>query len=182
MKEETDLGLWNLLANHSRNKKQMVIVNPDNITSLPVLDNLVGKGLVHVDVVLPRVILVCLALGVVGDLVMEDGPEDVLAEVGVVSVEILVRAENCQHVVLSSQNILNILLLRGTLKSISRHAKSTNPCNLINLAITSSGVSSIAKTTVTLISIHNHPTSRSKDSVMAVASDKRSRLQNTLTS
>ena len=53
MQEEPNLGFGNLLPNHSRDQEEVVIVDPDRVSFFPVLNNLVGKRLVDVYVVLP---------------------------------------------------------------------------------------------------------------------------------
>jgi hypothetical protein len=68
----------------------VVVVDPDNVTPLVVLHDAVGKCLVDLDVEAPRVVEEGLALGVVRDDVVEDGPQDGLAVVRVVAIEVLV--------------------------------------------------------------------------------------------
>jgi hypothetical protein len=53
MKKETNLGIWQLLADHGRDEEKVVVMNPDNISTLVILDNGVCKGLVDIDIVDP---------------------------------------------------------------------------------------------------------------------------------
>lgn len=143
MKEESNLGIRKLLANHAGNQQQMVVVDPDDITTLPILDNLVCKCLVDVNVKLPRVIFVCLALGIVGYLVMKDWPQDLLAKVAIMAVKVLVGAEDGQHVVLGSERVFNVLFLLGAIESISRHTQRANPHAVAELSISGSCIDGV---------------------------------------
>lgn len=53
MKEKSNFGIGQLLPNHRWNEKQMVVMDPDYVSSLPIFDNLVCKGLVDGDIVYP---------------------------------------------------------------------------------------------------------------------------------
>jgi hypothetical protein len=81
MKKEVDLGVWNLSAQHAREekKKMMIVVNPDDISTLPILSNAVGKGLIGVNIVDPGMVFIRLALWVVRYLLVEHRPQDRLA-------------------------------------------------------------------------------------------------------
>jgi hypothetical protein len=84
MKKEVDLGIWNLSAQHAREKKKkkmmmMIVVNPDDISTLPIISNAVGKGLIDVNIVDPGMVFIRLALWVVRYLLVEHRPQDRLA-------------------------------------------------------------------------------------------------------
>ena len=68
----------------------MVVVNPNDVATLVVCNNLVGKVLVDISVKLPRVVFVRLTLWMIRNLIMEDWPEDSFAVVSVVSVDITI--------------------------------------------------------------------------------------------
>lgn len=160
----------------------MVVMNPDDISSLPVLDNLVCKGLVDLDIILPRMILIGFTFGIVRDLIMENRPEDLLAEMTVVAVKVLVGAEDSQHIMLGRQSVLNILSLLGTLEGIGWHSQGAYPHILVEVIITGGGLSGVAKASIALVRIYNTPMRRGKDLVVAFAADERSGLNNAATS
>ena len=77
----------------------MIIMDPNDVPSLPILGDTFSKGFVDFVIVDPRVIFVSFALGIVGDLIVENGPKDGLAVVAVVSVKVAVRDIDGQRVV-----------------------------------------------------------------------------------
>lgn len=153
-------------------------MNPDHISTFPVLDNLVRESLIDLDIIDPRVILVRLALRVIGNLVMEDRPQNLLAIVGVVSIKIAILAEDRQRIILGSQSILNILFLLCIFESVRRHAQCSDPGLIMKLSGSNSCIDSISKTTISLIGRYNCPICMCEDSVMAVASSSQLRLPN----
>src|ERR1044071_6685061 len=181
MQEEADLGLWQLLTDHSWDQQKMVVVDPDHIAPLPVLNNLIGKGLVDVDIVFPRVVLVRFALGVVGDLVVEHRPEDLLAEVRVVAVKVLIGAKDTQHVVFGGKPVLDVLKLLCALKGISRHAQCADPSVVLQLAVSGGSLRSVSQTAVSLIGVGNSPVGVLKNSVLTLAAFEGARLCYTCT-
>ncbi|GKT63004.1 LOW QUALITY PROTEIN: hypothetical protein ColTof3_10343 [Colletotrichum tofieldiae] len=180
VQEEANLGVGQLLADHAGDEQQVVVVHPDDVAAFPVLDNLVGEGLVDVDVVLPRVVLEGLALGVVGDLVVEDGPQDLLAKVGVVAVKVLVGGEDGEHVMLGGEPVLDVLLLLRALEGVGGHAEGADPGVLSKLAVASGGLGGVAQAAVALVGVHDAPVGVGKDTVVAVASDERPGLGDAL--
>ena len=102
----------------------MIIVYPDDIATLVTLDNLIGECLVEILVVFPGMIFVCLALGMVGHLVMKDGPKDGFAVVDVVSIEIAVANVDGQGFVFGFQ-LLGYLLLCDLFELIGWEADSS---------------------------------------------------------
>ena len=169
MEEKPNLGLGNLLPNHSRDQEQVVIVDPDCVTLLPVLNNFVRERLVDVDIVLPGMILVRLALGIVRNLVVEDGPQDLLAEVGIVTVEIFVGTEDTQHVMLRSEFVIDVLELLRAHEGVGWHSQGADPGVVSKLTITSSCLGGIAQATITLIGTNDLPVGMGKDTVMTLA-------------
>lgn len=129
--EEADLSIRELLADHSWNKKQVIVMDPDHVATLVRLDDLVGKGLVQVLVVDPRVILVRLALRVVGNLVVENWPENGLAVVGVVTIKVTVLDPDRKCIVLRLEPVLNLFLL-ALIQCISWETDSANPEDVVD--------------------------------------------------
>lgn len=169
MEEKSNLGIGNLLPDHSRDQEKVVVVNPDCVAFLPVLNNFVGERLVDLDVVLPRVILVRLALGIVGNLVVEDRPQNLLAEVGVMAVEILVRAENAQHVVLGGELVFDVLKLLSAHEGVDGHAQCSHPGVVSKLAISGSCHGGVTQATVTLIGTNDLPIGVRETTIVALA-------------
>jgi hypothetical protein len=112
-------------------------------------------------------VLVGLALGIIGNLVMEDRPQDLLAEVRIVAVKILVGAEDSEHIMLRCQTILDILELLSALKGIRGHPESADPHVIPELALTRGSFGSVAKAAVALIGMNNRPVGVGKDAVVA---------------
>lgn len=112
MKEEADLCVWDLFADHARHKQKVVVMHPDGVATLICGDDSVGEGLVDVDVVIPRMISISLALWMIRNLIVEDRPENGFAEVRVVTIQVLVFHEHCRRVVVIVERILNIFLDR----------------------------------------------------------------------
>ncbi len=49
---------------------------------------------------------------------MEDGPEDLLAKMDIVAVEVLVRAPDSQHIVLRGQQVIYVIFLLSPFQGI----------------------------------------------------------------
>ena len=147
-------------------------MNPDNISTLPILNDLIREGLVHLDIIDPGVILICLALRVVRNLIVEYGPEDLLAIMRVVPIKIAILSEDCQGIVFGCQSILNVLLLLRILESIGRHPQCPHPDLVVQLLIPDGSQHSISKSAIALISRDNCPVSMSKHPVMGITSAK----------
>jgi hypothetical protein len=172
MKEESNLGIWELLPHHGRNQEEMIVMNPDDISTLPVLDNLVRKSLVDFHVVDPRVIFVGLALGIIRNLIMKNGPKNLLAVMSVVSIEICIFAKHRQTIVFGCQPVLDILLLLCILESVRRHAQCPHPDFIIQLIVSDRRLNCVAKSPVALVCRDNGPVSMSKNTIMAVTSPR----------
>lgn len=122
----------------------MRISLPDDISTLPILHNLVRKILIHLDIVNPGVILVSLALWVIRNLVMEDWPKDLFAVMRVMAVKIAILAEDCQGIVLGSQPVLDILLLLRIFESVRGHTQCPNPDLFVEIPAANCGLYSIS--------------------------------------
>jgi hypothetical protein len=86
--------MWNQFSDHLGDKKEMVIVNPDCISPFILTYNDFCKGSVDGDVVFPATFLPVFELWIVGDLVMERGPDDLFAVSIVVTFEIGIGYEH----------------------------------------------------------------------------------------
>lgn len=181
VKEEANLGIWQLLANHLGHEEQMVIVNPDDIAALVIAHNLVGKGLVDLDIVDPGVVLVRLALGIVGNLVVEDGPENLFAKVTVVTIEITVLADDGETVKLRRQTVLNVLQTLRVLEGVGWHAQRADPDLVRHVAAAYRGLDRIANAAIALLGQFDRPVGVSKDAIRAGAAMMKLRLANTRT-
>ena len=126
MQEETNLSVRQHFADHTRHKKQMVIVYPDCVTALETGDDLVCKGLIEASVELPRVVFVGFALRVVRDLIMENRPKDRLAVVALVTIQVTIRGVDSQRFVLVFELLVN-LVFSGFTKSIRGKSQSAYP-------------------------------------------------------
>jgi len=122
----------------------MGISLPDDISTLPILDNLVGKILIHFDIVNPGVILICFALWVIRNLVMEDWPKDLFAVMRVMSIKIAILAKDSQGIVLGSQPVLDILLLLRIFENVRGHAQCPNPDFFVEIPAANCGLNSIS--------------------------------------
>lgn len=112
VQEPPDLDVLQVLfldldPQHLRDQHQMVVVHPDQVVVVHDLGNLVGERLVGLVVRQPR-ILVEIDLARV---VMEQRPQDRVAEPVVVQVRDLVGQENGHRVELLQQILLHLLLL-----------------------------------------------------------------------
>ena len=76
-------------------------MDPDDIPTFPILDNLVRKCLIDFDVIDPRMVLVCLTLWIIWDLVVEYRPKNLLAVMRISPIEVAILAKNRQRVILS---------------------------------------------------------------------------------
>jgi hypothetical protein len=156
----------------------MVVVDPDDISTLPVFDNLIRKSLVDFDVVNPRMIFVGFALGIIRDLIMENRPKNLFAVMSVMPVKINILAENRQTIVFGGQSVFDILLLLCILESIRRHTQCPHPDLVIQLIISNRCLDCVPETAVALVGWDNAPVSMSKDAIVTVTSHGK-RLTNT---
>lgn len=121
-------------------------------------------------------ILVCLALGVVGNLVMKHWPQNLFTEVRVVSIKVLVGGADTEHVVLRGELVLNILELLSALESIRGHTKGADPSAVSNLSLSGSRLGSISKAAIALVSVNDLPVGMCKNPLVALASIECARL------
>lgn len=147
-------------------------MNPDAISTLPVFDNLIRKCLVDFHIIHPGVIFVCLALWVIGDLIMENGPKNLFAVMSVVCIKITILAEHRQRVVFCSETVLDILLLLGILQSVSWHTQCSNPDLVMKLSTADRCFNGISEASIALICWDYRPVGMGKDPVMAITSFK----------
>ena len=156
----------------------MVVVDPDDISTFPVLDDLVRKSLVDLHVINPRMIFVGFALGIIRNLIMENGPKNLLGVMSVMSVEIGVLTKHCQAIVFGRQSVLDILLLLRVLESVCRHAQCPNPNLISQLIISDRRLNCVAKPAIALVCWNDSPVGVGKHTIMAVTSAGK-RLTNT---
>ena len=124
--KKIDLGIRKFPAKHAGKKHQMVIVDPYHVSPFPVFGNLASKSLVDPDVISPGMVLQCLALRVVGHLIMKDEPQDLFTEAPIVSFEVLVRAEYGQCIVVCGQPPFNVPFLLCVLQKIGERSQNTD--------------------------------------------------------
>ena len=154
MKEKANLSVRQLLTNHLRHKTKVVIVHPDDVATLVVLDNCVSERLVYLDVKHPRVIEESFTLGVVGNNIVEDRPKNGLAKVCIVAIEILVAGKDSQSVMFLFQLVVNLHLL-VLVDAVGREADQTNREHVFQAILVHSRTNSIGQATISLNSRHN---------------------------
>ena len=134
MKEKADAGFWELPADQFRHKQQVIVVNPNCVAILVAFKDPFRKCFIDLDVVLPRMILERLALGMVGHLIVEDWPENGMAVVGIVTIEVTVLRPHWQCIVLVVQLVID---LTSAILShlISREADCADPGNMLEIPI-----------------------------------------------
>jgi len=81
---------------------------------------------------------------------------------------------------LHGKSVFDILLLLGTVQCIGRHSQSPHIHVFPKLALASSCLGRIPQATIALVGINDTPVGMCKDSIMAVASNERPRLEHAL--
>jgi hypothetical protein len=132
----------------------MVVVHPDDVSTLVVLYDAVCERLANFHVKAPRVVKEGLALGVVRDNVVEDWPKDGLAVVCIVTVKVLVVDIDSKSVVLLLELLIDLGLL-VFVKSVGRETNKTHVKDIIEFLAIDSGADGIAESTVALDRRHN---------------------------
>lgn len=133
MEEQSNNGMRNHLSNHLWDKEKVVIIYPHSIPSLILTDNHVGKSLIDRDVMFPPFLLPDCILWVVGYLVVEGWPKDLLAIAIIMAFKIGVRNEDRNRSFLGSEKLLDIRFLsirqriRRLRSVVSQNHSSTMP-------------------------------------------------------
>ena len=111
VQEQSDHGMRNELSDHLRDEEKMVIIDPYCVTALVLAHDGFGKGFVDSDIVLPTILLPNLGLWVIGDLVMERRPNDLLAIPIVMTIVLGVRNKDWNRLFVNIEIIRDIRLL-----------------------------------------------------------------------
>jgi hypothetical protein len=88
----------------------MIVMNPDDIATFVTFDNLVRESLVEMFIIYPRMVFISLAFGVIRNLVVENWPENGLAIVNVVAVQVAIADIDSQCVVFGFQLLMDLVL------------------------------------------------------------------------
>jgi hypothetical protein len=94
MEKQSNDSIRNHFPNHFRDKKQMVIIHPYRIASLILGDNDVGECLIDGHVFVPTVFLPDRVFRLVGNLIMERRPKNLLAIMVVMAFNICISAKH----------------------------------------------------------------------------------------
>jgi len=86
--------VWNQISDHLGDKKEMVIVDPNCVSSFVLTYNHFCESSVDGDVVFPTTVLPVFEFWIIGDLIMKGGPDDLFAVSIVVTLEIGIGYEH----------------------------------------------------------------------------------------
>jgi hypothetical protein len=99
------------LPDHLGDEQEMIVVHPHCITALVLTHDDFGKGSVDGDIVLPTILLPNLGLWIIRDLIVECGPDDLLAISIVMALEVGVGNEDWNGLVVNTKVVRDIGLL-----------------------------------------------------------------------
>lgn len=122
-------------------------MDPDDVAFLVIFGYAVSEGLVDFDVEYPGMILICFALWMVRNLIVEDWPQDGFAIMLVVTIEITVTDIDSQRVIVVLQLLCNVFF-HVVLQDINGTAQSAYPELLVQLSSVGGGVNGIEQTTI----------------------------------